>query len=643
MRRVRTDIRSRRNFSGEPVHLMWAKRLRFGGVLAVLAAPLVLHGQEKPLTASGTFSTGYYNAITRGDANQSLSFVPVGARVDLSGYVVSPDLLNFSMQPEVTLGPQASDAGFQGGDGIRLRTALLRKNVMPLTFRYSNIQLEDVYFGSLSQISGYRLRNRTKEFGVSWELKPRGLPVTTVDWGRGSVDSKSGTAGISDYLSHGNHLNVDSKYDRGGWNLQGFMHRYRQESDLLAPSDGGTRKSSLLQSGVQYQGSGRRSFLRDSELYMDAGSQSMSSLLFTLPIGLRTRYASANLRLFQRRRWKASARANYSSNLASQLLQRAVSTLSAPGAIVPDESVLAPFSRGMASLNLNGATSFALGHGLELFGSVERSAILSSSQDGLGNSRYLAASAGANYARKFDWGRLSGEYARDLGIGSLTGQSGTIQGQHYMVSAQHGSPDGLQFDGTVRGSDQSIKTAQPITNNSLAAEGSLAHPVAGSLSVHLGGGWQWGAIVNAANEFRTNGYTARAGIEHPRLQASGSLNNSLSNSLPFYDQVLGALGPGSALLIPSQALPSDYRALSFTLHANPLRKVEVSVVWTRSRQHLDGVLSNNFELLNAYVTYHFRKIQLEAGFIRSNQIFLSYPDTMRQRLYVRIVRSARLL
>ena len=43
------------------------------------------------------------------------------------------------------------------------------------------------------------------------------------------------------------------------------------------------------------------------------------------------------------------------------------------------------------------------------------------------------------------------------------------------------------------------------------------------------------------------------------------------------------------------------------------------------------------------LTYHFRRIQFEAGFIRSNQIFLVYPDTLRRRFYLRMVRSAKIL
>jgi len=90
-------------------------------------------------------------------------------------------------------------------------------------------------------------------------------------------------------------------------------------------------------------------------------------------------------------------------------------------------------------------------------------------------------------------------------------------------------------------------------------------------------------------------------------------------------------------------IPSDFRGINITAHATPIRKIELSVSWNRSRQHLDGVLSNDFEFLDIYVTYHFRRLQLEAGYIRASQVFASYPNTLRDRFFIRVVRSARIL
>jgi len=92
-----------------------------------------------------------------------------------------------------------------------------------------------------------------------------------------------------------------------------------------------------------------------------------------------------------------------------------------------------------------------------------------------------------------------------------------------------------------------------------------------------------------------------------------------------------------------QKIPSDYRARSLSVHANLTRKIEVSAMWTRSRQHLDGVLNNDFELLDVHASYRFRRLQLEAGYIRSQQVYASYPNVQRDRIYIRVSRSVRIL
>src|SRR5579863_8694455 len=99
---------------------MSKKRLRLSGLLIAFTVRFALSQEQSPLRVSGIFSTGYYATTTRGEANQSLSFIPVGSRFDMSGYYLTPDLLSFSAQPELNFGPQATEAGFQGGNGIRL-------------------------------------------------------------------------------------------------------------------------------------------------------------------------------------------------------------------------------------------------------------------------------------------------------------------------------------------------------------------------------------------------------------------------------------------------------------------------------------------------------------------------------------------
>lgn len=617
------------------------------GILSLLMLPGIVCGQDKPLTVDGKFSTGYYSTYTRGTTDQSVNFVPIGATFDINGYYLTPDLLNFQIQPELNFGPQASDVGFQGGNGVRLHFTFLRRRAFPLTFRYSNVQLEDVYYGSISQVSAYTLKERTTDLGVTWELHPHRLPSTIIDWGTGSVDSKSGITQVPDYLSNVHHINVDTKYQPGAWDLDAFFHRQSQSSDLYAVQGSTTSATPLEQTVTQYQGSAQRGFFKDSELYTAGGSQATSSLLLGMPIDLSTRYLNANLRMFQRRRWKAALRAGYTSNLASLLLTDVLGTLGAQGAIAPTEAALSPVHSKIANLTMNATTSADLTHGAGLFASLDRGSILSSStQSGL-TADYFTASGGVLWAGKLPFASISAQYGRDLGRGSVTGQSGTIQGQNYQFSAQSRKSDGVQLDGSVHGSDQSIRNGQPIDEHSFSADAGVAYRVAGIWTLRAGGGRQSGWFRSPTSEFRNSGYSARLGIEHPRFQLTGALNSTLGNSLPIYSSLAGQLALETLLLGQLRTIPSDYHSLTVTAHGYATRKLEVSGMWTRSLQHLDGALANDFGVLDIRVTYHYRKLQFEAGYLRANQIFSSYlaiyPETQRGRLYVRITRPAHLL
>ena len=625
---------------------MRTNRIFLAGVLVMFTG--ILSAQEKPLTVKGTFSSGFYSSYARGGGNgdQKVQFVPAGATFDINGYCITPDLLNLSFQPEFNVGPQASDAGFQGGNGVSGRVNMFRRNIFPLTFRYSNVQLEDVYFGSLSQVSSYALKNRVKDMGWTAELNRAGLPTATVDWGRGSTASESDIAAIPDYQSQTEHLNVDSKFVRWGWDLQGFARHQQQRSDLITPLAEGATSSSLEQKVLQYQGSARRSLTRDSELYVDGGSQSTANILLDQPLDLTTRYANVSLRLFQRKRWKTSLRASYTSNITGLLLTQLVGGLAGNGSIAPDASVLQPLRNTISNLNLNALTSVDLSHGLSLYGSADRTAVLVASNSGL-HARYMTTTAGMMYTRNFRWGALSGQYGREFGIGSVTGQTGRIEGQNYAVTVQHGNPDGLQIDFSVHGTEQSVRNEQPADQHSFSSDAGVARRLFGQLSVRVGGGWQQSTFTNGGNDFRTKGYTAHAGIEHPRFQLNGSLNNSVGNSLQAYGALLGGIGVESVLLAPLQLIPSDLRGLTLSLHANPTRKVELTAVWTRSIQHLQGTVANDFEIIDVHATYHFRRLLLEFGYFRSDQIFSSYlatyPKTQRGRFYFRMSRSEKFI
>ena len=600
--------------------------------------------QAKPFTVSGILTTGYYSAYTRGGSNstQRINFIPASADFNVNGYFLTPDLIDYSFQPELNASPQANDAGFQGGNGIRMRINTLRRQPFPVSFHYTNVNLENVYFGSLSQLSSYTLNNRTRELGLTTQLRYAGLPTATMDWGTNSVLSQSFIPEIPDYVSQFNHRNIDVNYRKWGWDFRGFASRQQQTSNLYMPAGAETNSSILYQKLKQYRGSARWSFFQDLELSMDAGSQATSNFLLNRPINLNSRHINMDLRVFQRRRWKTSLRAGYTSNISDLLLAGLVSDLSGSGSIAPDDSILLPIQRTATSLNLGGFTSVDLSHGLSVYASADRNEVSPAGDRDL-RSRYFTTSGGISYSKIFSWGNLSAQYGRSYGNGSVTGQKGRIYGQNYVVTAQPGKWEFFQLDFSVRGKDQRIVNDLPVYEKSLTLDGNVGIRLFGRLRTRVGGGWQKSDLTNAENSFKTTGYTARAAVEHPRFHLIGSLNSALGNPLQAYDRIFGEIGTGSTLLTPVKMTLSYFHGYTLTLYAVPLRILELSATYTRSIQHLEGMVSNDFETIDASAKFHFRNLKLDAGYFRSRQIYTSilitYPETRRGRLYIRISRD----
>jgi hypothetical protein len=371
-----------------------------------------------------------------------------------------------------------------------------------------------------------------------------------------------------------------------------------------------------------------------------------SSILLDRPIDLTARYMNANLRLFQNRRWKASLRGGYTSNIAGLLLTKLVGDLGSAGSVAPDASVLVPLQNSTSHLNLSGITSLDLSHGFGVYGNAEHTQILTDSADNLGSS-YLTVTGGVDYAKAFSWGSFSGQYGRTFGRGSVTGQAGEIAGQDYSFTVQPGKWEKFQLDFSVRGSDQQITNEQPASHRSFSSDGNLSFALPGGLRARLGGGWQKGAFTNASSDFHTEGYTAKAGIEHRRFQLTGSLNSILGNSFRSYDQIFSGIGVGSAILTPMHIVPSNYRGMSVGLRVTPTRKLEFSALWTRSTQHLAGVVTNDFEVLDVSMSFNFRQLKFMTGYFSSRQDYgnslSSYPRAERGRFYIRISRIAKFL
>ena len=104
--------------------------------------------ERSPGTAAIHQWDGDYRLLqlaTRGETNQSLSFAPVGARFEIK-VLLSPELLSFRPSPNSTWARRRATPVFRAATASSCASHCYA-SIAPLTFRYTNVQVEDVYFG----------------------------------------------------------------------------------------------------------------------------------------------------------------------------------------------------------------------------------------------------------------------------------------------------------------------------------------------------------------------------------------------------------------------------------------------------------------------------------------------------------------
>jgi hypothetical protein len=154
-------------------------------------------------------------------------------------------------------------------------------------------------------------------------------------------------------------------------------------------------------------------------------------------------------------------------------------------------------------------------------------------------------------------------------------------------------------------------------------------------------------LTDSGSGLNTRYLTTAAGATYAQTFRWGSFSGRYGRTLGF-GSIAGESGRvGSTLLAPLRLVPNDLQGVTLSLHATPIRKIEFSALYTRSIQHLENMVANDFEIIDVSATFHFRKLQSVAGYFLSTQIYSSnlatYPETERGRFYLRIRRKVEFL
>lgn len=608
-----------------------------GGLAALLGcmAP-VTFAQEAPVTLRGVITSGLVSVQTEGANEFNSTTVPLGLTFDLSGYWGHPDFLSFRVQPQFTAGEQAPQAGFQGGDGINLSATFLRRRAFPLTVRFAKFRRESISLGSQQGISGVRSVSHYNNFGVNWQVNIPNAPRISFDFNEFDSRSNPDFVGFPDRKSSNILRRMLVRDSRWGWDFGGSLSSTTRTADLLNPVDPTASPVASERRTKEFKVHATRALWGSNYLALDAGRQSGEDAFNGDLFDQKITFLRANSSLIWGSRWSGSLAASYNSN-RNDLLRDLIPPVGGP--------IL--FGSGISTLNFTGQAGYRLRKHWNLSGNLSRNR--TSAGNG-GNTRIsstsLGAGAGVGFNRNFSWGQFSSNYGlsvnRAPGRGGIPGDRAI--GQSFSAQARQGKLDGLEVTGNFLFSRNTVENAIFLERENLLTEFSLGRR-AGNYLVRGGLGLRRTSSFNILDlDFTSDGWTARASLEHRLYQVQYNRNIQDGRSIIlFSSQTAGGAGGSVLPGIPLRTALSSSGSQGLSASLTPRRRLRTTVRWHQLRQTLEGRVRNNTNIFDVRVLYRFRLLDMEAVFSQYDQDVFPVASAGRRHIYFRISRPFRIL
>jgi hypothetical protein len=615
--------------------------------LIVLAAGPA-RAQFARASLSGQISSGFYTTRNRNLVDSTISFVPLTLDTSLAGYLGAPGFIDFDVRPSLTLGPAATEAGFTGANGVAATLNFLSHRDFPLQLTYENLQREDVYFGSLTQLSGIRSTNHNRIFSLIWQWRRPRLPQLTFDMGNSHLTAEPIMSLLPSVGSRSSHVALQIQDRRFGWTIDGILRQDHLISNLANPAESPGSSFTIDQTVRRYQATASRPLWKNSQFIVNGTVLNNHNIFDGHPFDQNTRSASAALNFGQGEKLQGGARVAYSDNLLGSAIQQAVAGLATgqPNGVPPtDLLLLTPVNVRLNNLSDSGHLRYKVFEDWSLLGAVRQDRVrVPKPLPTTPEADYLTGNAGLAYQHTYSWASLNAEYTRNLGRSIYGQQHGRFTGQNFSFSGHRGGVDDVEVGASYNYSNQRFVQTQPLTSLSQSGEVTLGKRV-NRIGVVLHGslGLQNSSYRTAVSDYHARGLTYRAIAEHRLIQASYSRNTGSGNTVegllanPESSVVNTALLAGT----PLQVLESSRLGDTLNVHSNPWRRVEFTYLRLNGREILGGALTNRYAQTEFRAGHRFRQLLLEVGYVRYQQSLLtafSYLYT-RSRFYVRVSRS----
>lgn len=612
-------------------------RLAAALLLAATALPGI--AQEKPLNLTGVFTAGFYRTDNRDGRVARLSSVPVSLDLNLTGFLGHPDFISYQVRPQTTMGAQATEAGFIPGNGVSLTTTFLHKRSFPLTLTYTNLRREQVTYGTLTRISGLRSVSHDRNFGLNWQWHAPHLPQLSFDFGRSRSTLKPDEPIIPDYRYRNRHATLNINDRRWGWTLNGLLRWDRSNSDFANPLEPQFITTALNQRSSQYQFTAQRPLWSRSQVIFSGGLFNNRNTFNNRPFDQDTRFFNAMLTFGWGERLEGNVRTGYTSNLLGTEIQEALLGLTVPGGSgspTPQSAVFVPFQTRVSSLSASGNVRYKAHRDWTLLGGFNQEKVSApENRIAAANANFLSGTGGVSFNRRFSWATLTSQYGLNVGrLNYANIPNSRFLGHSFTLTAQSGRLERLELTALVNISTQRVDQFRALHTGTQSAEFTLGRRL-GGLVWRGALGMQRSSFRDGGLDYRAQGLTYRASVEHQRIQLHYFRNVVDGDTFQF---LLGSQLSTVLVGAPLRVVLSSFRTQTLSVRATPWRRMEFHLGWTTGRQSFDRRVNNEFEQIDVRIGYRFRLLTLESGYARYDQDFLNLTRYMRNRFYLRVSR-----
>lgn len=627
--------------------MRYAKSSRAVQALAALSVSMGCMAQVRLTDLGGKVMTGYYSTRAEDLGGQEIHFVPLTFDLWTAGFLGHPDFLSFDVKPTLTFGPQATEAGFIGGNGVSAATEFLRRRSFPLRLFYNNLRREDVYYGGMSQVSGYRSMNHDVNYGANWDIRRSRWPQIALDWKRSSLTSKPQISYLPEFRTQTSQAGATVTDRRMGWELLATLRRDGIVTDFGYPSGDTISLSKIDQSNTQMEASAQRPVWGGGSLALTGANHKIRSSSGGIQFEQDLKILSAGLYTDGHRRLKTAMRANYLAGAVSRGYRDSVAAYASgrTGLLSPGAVLEALTSQNYSNLSLSADVRYSLFRNLEAYFTANEGRVWAPAHAAvMPEYDYLSGTAGLRFERRFSpWATVTGDAHGTKGRTIYRNAApGRIQGAGYTARLQSGNPERIEGSVSFQEERQRVQQTVLASNQWTNRWGDVALTrkiAAWGLSITVGGGYQRSSYGAFGSEFRGEGYSLNGNFQHSLGQGSYSRFDSRGNTLSPLLAAVG--GDGGAIVAPGLLLPSldtIQKGQTLILRITPLRRLEASALFTHVYQEMNAAPLNEYRQILVTVGYRFRLLHFEAGYAEWEQSLLGAPKALRNRLYFRVAR-----